>query len=193
MYSNTFCDATFKACPSFAYQLFITRVYDTIKNSYYTTSFSLMKGKSIRDYKKVFEVIDNHVNQYLPISETYKIKELHTDFETGIGEAAKKLYKDVLIKFCKWHQRRCIENKKNSLCKNDILNEVELYKLFNVCCNLFLCNPIYVKEVFDIIKSKSTNDNFNSFLEYYEKEFIILHKIENWNYYQDYHHITNNA
>ena len=69
-----------------------------------------MKGKSIRDYKKVFEVIDNHVNQYLPISETYKITELHTDFETGIGEAAKKLYKDLVIKFCIWHQRRSIEN-----------------------------------------------------------------------------------
>ena len=68
-----------------------------------------------------------------------------------------------------------------------------MYKLFNVCCNLFLCDPIYVKEVFDIIKSKSTNENFNNFLEYYEKEFIKLHKIENWNYYQDYRHITNNA
>ena len=150
-----------------------------------------MKGKTIRDYKELCEVIDNQVNQYLPISETYKITELHTDFETGIGEAAKKLYKDIVIKFCIWHQRRSIE-KKNSLCRSDVLNDVELYKLFIVCCNLFLCDPIYVKEVFHIIKSKSTNENFNNFLEYYEKEFIKLHKIENWNYYQDYHHITNN-
>ena len=71
-----------------------------------------MKGKSIRDYKKVFEILDNHVTQYLPISVTYKITEFHKDFETGIGEAAKKLYKDIVIKFCIWLQRRSIENKK---------------------------------------------------------------------------------
>ena len=33
----------------------------------------------------------------------------------------------------------------------------------------FFFDPIYVKEVFYIIKSKSINENFNNFLEYYEK------------------------
>ena len=37
-----FCDATFYSCPSFAYQLFITRVYDSTRSVYYTTSFTIM-------------------------------------------------------------------------------------------------------------------------------------------------------
>ena len=52
-YGNViFCDATFKSCPSFSYQIFITRVFevfDFIKNSYYTTSFSIMKNKRKED------------------------------------------------------------------------------------------------------------------------------------------------
>ena len=43
--SIIFCDDTFFVCPSFAYQLFITRVFSSITNSYYTTSFTIMDGK----------------------------------------------------------------------------------------------------------------------------------------------------
>ena len=40
-----------------------------------------MKGKSTDNYIKVFKVTHNHVNQYLPLSENYKIKEIHSDSE----------------------------------------------------------------------------------------------------------------
>ena len=48
--SIIFCDATFFVCPSFAYQLFITRVFSSITNFYYTTSFTIMDGKKEIDY-----------------------------------------------------------------------------------------------------------------------------------------------
>ena len=53
--SKIFCDATFKACPAFTNQLFIIRVYDSIKNSFYTTTFSIIKGKNKDDYHYFFE------------------------------------------------------------------------------------------------------------------------------------------
>ena len=37
-----------------AYQLLIARVFDIIKDSYYTTSFAIMKDKSTENYKKFF-------------------------------------------------------------------------------------------------------------------------------------------
>ena len=49
-----FCDGTFYSCPMIAYQLLITRVFDIIKDSYCTTSFAIMKDKSIENYKKFF-------------------------------------------------------------------------------------------------------------------------------------------
>ena len=37
---------------------------------------------------------------------------------------------------------------------------------------MFLCDPEYVIYVFNIIKRKSDNDNFNQFLKYFESEYI---------------------
>ena len=188
-----FCDATFYSAPQMAYQLFITRIYDETYNSFYTTSFSLMKNKSTEDYYKIFKKLDRNINQYLPINENYTIQELHTDFELAIGAAAKKIYKNITLKFCIWHLRRSMENKKNILCKSELSNDENLYTLYNIMCNLFLCDPEYVVYVFDIIKRKSDNDNFNNFLKYFETEYIKRYGINNWNYYENYRHMTNNA
>ena len=65
-----------------------------------------------------------------------------------------------------------MENKKNILCKSELSNDENLYTLYNIMCNLFLCDPEYVVYVFDIIKRKSDNDNFNNFLKYFETEYI---------------------
>ena len=62
--SIIFCDATFFVCPSFAYQLFITRVFSSITNSYYTTSFTIMDGKKEIDYTKIFNQINEHIKLY---------------------------------------------------------------------------------------------------------------------------------
>ena len=71
-----------------------------------------MKNKSTDDYYKIFKKLDININQYLPINEKYLINELHTDFELAIGADAKKLYKNITLKFCIWHLRRAMEKKK---------------------------------------------------------------------------------
>ena len=98
--TTVFADATFYSCPSIAYQLFITRVYDSIKNVYYTTSFSLRKNKTKEDYELLFRKLHENIAQNLDINEVYSIKEIHTDFEIQIGEACRMVYPEVQIKLC---------------------------------------------------------------------------------------------
>ena len=191
--SLVFADATFYACPAIAYQLFITRIFDIKYDSFYTTSFSLMRGKSTEDYLIIFKKLDEHISIYSDINENYRIKELHTDFESAIGTAAKIIYPEIQIKYCIWHQKRALENKKNSLCKSDISNNDNLFILYKAICNLYLCDPEYIVKVFKIIRQKSNNINFNKFLDYYEEEYFKVFNISNWNYYRNYRHITNNA
>ena len=98
-----FCEATFFICPSFSYQVFITRVYSNTTKSYYTTSFSIMSGKNINDYKKVFSELHNNIKKYVNIGESFEITELHTDFEFAIGLGCKKEYPNLIVKNCIWH------------------------------------------------------------------------------------------
>ena len=74
----------------------LTNYYDETYNSFYTTSFSLIKNKSIDNYYKIFKKLDSNLNQYLPINDKYEINELHSDFELAIGSAAKKIYKNAM-------------------------------------------------------------------------------------------------
>lgn len=96
-----------------------------------------MKNKSIEAYLKIFKKSDIQMYHYLPLNEKYFIDELHTDFEIGITSFAKKLYCNIAIKYCIWHQKRANEKKKNILCKNDILNDDNIYALYNIVCILF--------------------------------------------------------
>ena len=191
--STVFCDATFYSCPSIAYQLFITRVYDETKNVYYTTSFTLMRGKTKEDYETVFRKLNENLTQNLDIDEEYEIKELHSDFEIQIGEACRMVYPNVEIKYCIWHMKRALMNKMNSLCKHEIEENDNLLILYHMVNNLYLCHPDYVKIVFNKIKEKSLNENFNKYLKYFEDTYIKLYNIKRWNYFDNYRHVTNNA
>ena len=59
--------------------------------------------------------------------------------------------------------------------------------------NLYLCHPDYVVIVFNKIKEQSNNETFNKFLEYFENTFIKKYNVKNWNYFNNFRHITNNA
>ena len=139
-----FCDGAFFICPSVAYQVFITRVYSSITHSYYTTSFSIMKNKSEKDYTKVFNVLNENIKKYLDIGESYEIEEVHTDFELAIGKGCKNIYTDVSIKFCIWHFLRALEINKNKICSKEIKENDVLNKLFKTVSNLYTVNLIVI-------------------------------------------------
>ena len=188
-----FCDATFYSCPSIAYQIFITRVYDETKNVYYTTSFILMAGKTKEDNEAVFSKLNDSLTQNLDLDQEYEIKELHSDFEIQIGEACRMIYPNVEIKYCIWHMKIALINKMNSLCKHEIEENNNLLILYHMVNNLYLYHPDYVKIVFNKIKEKSLNENLNKYLKYFEDTYIKLYNIKRWNYFDKYRHVTNNA
>ena len=103
------------------------------------------------------------------------------------------IYPNVQIKYCIWHMKRALINKMNSLCKREIEEDDDLLILYNMINNLYLCHPDYVKIVFDKIKENSDNENFDKFLKYFDDNYIKIYKINNWNYYNNFRHITNNA
>ena len=74
-----------------------------------------------------------------------------------------------------------------------MINNDNLFILFKICCHLYICDSLYVKNVFDIIKTKSDNEKFNEFLTYFEEVNINLYNIKQWNYNKNYEHITNNV
>ena len=81
----------------------------------------------------------------------------------------------------------------NSLCKREIDEDDNLYILFKMINNLYLCKHEFVKTVFYKIKEDSSNENFDKFLQYFEDTYIKLYQIKRWNYYNNYRHVTNNA
>ena len=59
-----------------------------------------MNKKQENDYFKIFNILDENIKKYLDIGEIYYVEEIHTDFELAIGQACKKLYPNLKIKFC---------------------------------------------------------------------------------------------
>ena len=88
------------------------------------------------------------------INEKYVINELHKDFELAIWAAAKIIYPEIRIKYWIRHQKLALEHKKNSLCKSDISKNDNIFVLYNVLCNIYLCDPEYIVKVFKINKAK---------------------------------------
>ena len=43
------------------------------------------------------------------------------------------------------------------------------------------------------IRDNSDNENFDNFLKYFEDYYIKMYNIKNWNYFNNFRHITNNA
>lgn len=67
----------------------------------------------------------------------------------------------------------CPSQQKNTLCKEEINSDDQLFNLYNIIKNLYLCDPNYVESVFNKIKKLNNNDNFLRFLEYFESQYNI--------------------
>ena len=71
-----------------------------------------------------------------------------------IGDACRSIFPNAKIKYCIWHLKRSIIQKKNKLCNEAINNNDNLYILYNMINNLYLCHPDYVMIVFNKINMK---------------------------------------
>ncbi|ORY55979.1 hypothetical protein LY90DRAFT_506886 [Neocallimastix californiae] len=59
---DIFVDGTFFIAPKFSYQIIITRTYIKELDSFYTTSFAILKNKEQETYKILFEKLKKNAN-----------------------------------------------------------------------------------------------------------------------------------
>ncbi|ORY37164.1 hypothetical protein LY90DRAFT_511356 [Neocallimastix californiae] len=166
-HKNIFGDGTFYAAPKFNYQLFITRTYVGEFNMFNTTSISILKNKKQSTYETLFKEIKKNANKFRSNTLITTIN-FHCDFEQGISNGAKKVFPNINIKYCVWHYKRSLEKQKNILCYHEVKNNND---------NL----------------SKKKYNNFLQFLEYFNKNYLLKYNVNNWNYYENIEHLTNNA
>ncbi|KAG4107960.1 hypothetical protein H8356DRAFT_1416326 [Neocallimastix lanati (nom. inval.)] len=166
---DIFVDGTFFIAPRFSYQIFIIRTYAKELNSFYTTSFAILKNKEQETYKILFEKLKKNANTYNN-NIIIEPKNLHCDFEREI--------------------------KKNKLCYNERKNDNNIFIYYKAISNLPFINPEYIFDIYVIIKIKSIKNNycqFLKFLEYFYTTYLIDYDMKIWNYYNNMEHITNNA
>ncbi|KAG4105748.1 hypothetical protein H8356DRAFT_1418532 [Neocallimastix lanati (nom. inval.)] len=174
--------------------VFITRTYVTELNCFYTTSFSILKNKKQTTYEILFEEIKKNSSKYNSIEITPKI--FHCDFEKAVSNAAQKVFINANIKYCIWHFKRALEIKKKELCGDKVEKIKDLYIYYNNISNFPFINPEYIYDIYSKIKSECQEHNyvqFLEFLEYFKKTYLINYETENWNYYDNIEHITNNV
>ncbi|KAG4095568.1 hypothetical protein H8356DRAFT_1426886 [Neocallimastix lanati (nom. inval.)] len=170
---DIFVDGTFFIAPKFSYQVFITRTYAKELDSFYTTSFAILKNKEQETYKMLFEKLKKNANT-----------------------SAKTIFPNTNIKYCIWHYKKSLEIKKNKLCYNEVKNNNNIFIYYKAISNLPFINPEYIFDIYVIIKIKSIKNNycqFLKFLEYFYKTYLIDYDMKIWNYYNNIEHITNNA
>jgi len=190
--NNIFMDGTFYIAPKFSHQVFITRTYVKELNSFYTTSYAILKNKKQKTYKTLFKILKQNSNNNI-ITEP---KNVHCDFEKGISKAVKKIFPNINIKYCIWHYKRLLEIKKDELCHDEVKNDKKIFNYYKAISNLPFINPEYIMDIYVLIKTKSNEKNscyFLKFLEYFYNTYLFGYDIKSWNYYNNMEHITNNA
>ena len=94
-----FVDDTFFITPKFSYQIFITRAYAKELDSFYTTSFAILKNKEQETYTILFEKLKKNANTSNN-NIIIEPKNLYFDFERGISKATKTIFPNINIKYC---------------------------------------------------------------------------------------------
>ncbi|ORY08557.1 hypothetical protein LY90DRAFT_519002 [Neocallimastix californiae] len=103
--NDIFVDGTFYIASKFSQQVFITRTYVKELNSFYTTSYAILRNKKQKTYKMLFNKLKQNSNNNI-ITEPENV---HCDFEKGISKEVKKIFPNINIKYCIWHYKNLLE------------------------------------------------------------------------------------
>jgi len=143
-----FADGTFYIASIFGYQVFITRIYATEINSFYTTSLSILNYKEQATYELLFEELKKNVSKCNNnIIITPKI--LHYNFEKDISNAAIKIFPNTTIKYCEWHYKRSLEVQKNKLCYSEAESNHKIYLFYKAITNFPFINSEYIFDIYN--------------------------------------------
>ena len=191
---DVFADGTFYIAPKFSYQVFITRTYVSSFNKFYTTSVAILKNKEQATYERLFYEIQKNARKFSNTKAT--TTNLHCDFEIGISNAAKKIFPNIKIRFCVWHFKRSLEKQKNKICCSEVDKNDDIYTYYKAISNLPFINPEYIYDIYvkiAFLSKKNKYDNFSVFLEYFKVNYLHKYEVNDWNYYNNIEHITNNS
>ena len=75
-------------------------------------------------------------------------------------------------------------------------NNNDVYIYYKAISNLPFINSNYIFDIYIIIKriyQKKKYNNFLQFLEYFNKNYLLKYNVNNWIYYENIEHSTNNA
>ena len=86
-----------------------------------------------------------------------------------------------------------MEINKNKLCFNEVKEKDIIFILYKIITNLYICDPNYVKAVFQLICKKNSDNNFIKLLTYFENQYIKNLDVISWNYHYNFTHVTNNC
>ena len=167
--------------------MFITRNYYKEINSFYNTSFSILKDKEHLSYKIVLKELENNVCKVTNNTEINPIN-FHCDFERGISNAAKKVFPNINIRYCIWHYKRNLEVQKNKLCYNEVESDNDILIYYKTITNFPFINPYYIIDIYNKIKKicdAKKSKNFHNFLDYFKNSYLLSYDVKNWNYYDN--------
>ena len=172
--------------------MLITRVFSKDLNKFFTTSFSLLSDKKQNTYYDIFSAIKNHILSY-DTKNNYSPKEFHCDFEISLSNAFKSVFPATNIKYCLWHFDRNLEINKNKICYKDVNENKDIFILYKCITKLPFIDPVYLEDLFLLIKTKTNNERFLEFLKYFYKTYILKYPINDWNYFNKIEDTTNNC
>ena len=161
-HDDVFGDGTFYLAPKLSYQVFITRNYVNDINSYYCTSFSILKNKTQKTHETLFRESKKNIcknNNNINVTP----KHFRCDFEQAISNAFLKIFPFLDIKYCIWHFKRALEIQKNKLCYNEVDEDNNVLINYKIITNFPFINPKYIFDIYNKIKSESQTNNNKDF------------------------------
>ncbi|KAL6630383.1 hypothetical protein U3516DRAFT_808802 [Neocallimastix sp. 'constans'] len=160
--------------------------------------FMIFKNQNVVIFQSPFQasLFKKYCDDLFVDGTFYWVCTKNLDFKRAISNAAIIVFPDINIRYCIWHYKHSLGHHKNKICYNEVNHKRDLYVYYNSILNLFIININNIFDIFYKIKKLCIENNYNKFLiflEYFRKTYLIFYDIENWDYYNNIEHITNNA
>lgn len=175
-------DGTFKISPKNFYQVIIItcRIY----NRYFPVTYIMLPNKLEETYVYAFQVLLDHLVEV-------KIKFIITDFEIGLSNACKKVFKEAKIRLCLFHLSQSIWRKVQ---KFGLVTEYKEDPHLRNCIKMLLClcfvEQTQIKKHFQYLIDYTKvycREKIYNILEYFKSCYIgekSKYKYEEWSCYE---------
>ncbi|XP_066585741.1 uncharacterized protein [Prorops nasuta] len=185
---HIFVDGTFKCVPNLKERnmqlLSIFLKIDTSPDKVFPCVWILMQQKRTEDYIKIFNFLKAKFSNFRP-------KTFMADYERALSIVAKRVFPEIKINHCFFHYSQALMKKAQVLSLVSKVNNKnkypERYRILKKLTLLALLPPIYIKPVFELIKTETQFEFqtlLNSYFKYYELYWINKVTPNNYSVYE---------